>query len=288
MTVEDEVWLALNILRASHRDGGCQRAECAIASLYDEDLEEILHAIPHDNSARVKELEAKLATVVDCGQSSPEGDASEGEERRPRFNVGDRVVYDPEAQINTELDDYTALGVCTVTALDVEGYGQLLSFVDERGDMHDGWWADRFMAAPVQATTEDGEGDVTYFVAFRSATGYGYRVLLPRPRIVTAADVIALTDLLAADVGGDVVPLNWIELPPPLPKTAQARQVAFNKGGSSTEIRSTLSAIRVDRGDDPRVLSVSVPSAGGTPQTHPDRAAAGERADLPYLPRRAM
>jgi len=228
--------------------------------------------------------------VVGSGECLPDGVTSEIEGKEPRFKVGDRVVYDPEAQINRELEgDYSSLGVCTVMALDVEAYGQLLSFVDERGDAHDGWWADRFKVAPLEAAAEDGEGDVTYFVAFRSARGYGYRVLVPRPRIVTAADVIALTDLLATDVGGDVVPLNWIELPPPLPKTTQARQVSSHDSGSSTDIRPTLAPIRIDRVNDHRVLSASVASTNGTPQTHPVRAAtAGERRDLPYLPRRAI
>ena len=235
-------------------------------------------------------VSAAQMAVVGSGESSPDGVASESEEEEPRFEVGSRVVYDPEAQVNLELEgDYAGLGICTVTAWDAAAYGQLLSFVDEHGEMHDGWWADRFKAALIEATAEDGEDDVTYFVAFWSATGYGYRVLVPRPRIVTAADVIALTDQLATEVGGDVVPLNWIELPPPLPKTTRARQVAVNNSGSSTEIRSTLAPIRIDRGNDHRVLNVSVPSTGQTPQTHPVRAAApGERPDLPYLPRRAM
>ena len=182
-------------------------------------------------------------TVVGSSESSPAGVISESEEEEPRFEVGSRVVYDPEAEVNLELEgDYTSLGVCTVTGLDVAAHGQLLSFVDERGDIHDGWWADRFKVAPTEATAEGGEDDVTYFVAFRSAAGYGYRVLDPRARIVTAADVVALTDLLAADVGRDVVPLNWIELPPPLPRTTRARQVAVNNSGSSTEIRSTRRA----------------------------------------------
>ena len=227
--------------------------------------------------------------VVDSGESSPYGVTSESEEEGPRFKVGDRVVYDPAAQVNKELgEDYAGLGTCTVTALDVGAHGQLLSFVDESGDIHDGWWADRFKAAPIQAPAEDGPGDVSYFVAFRSTTGYGYRVLVRPSRIVTAADVIALTDLLASDVGGDVVPLNWIELPTPLPKTTQAGQVGLNNSDSLTEIRSTLPAIPIDRGIDHRVMSGSVPSTDGTPRMHPVRAAApGERPDLPYLPRRA-
>jgi hypothetical protein len=115
---------------------------------------------------------------IGSGESSPDRVTSESEEEEPPFKVGDRVVYDPGAQVNEELDDYSGLGVCTVTALDVAGYGQLLSFVDGSGDMHDGWWADRFKAAPIEATVEDEECEVTYFVAFRSATGYGYRVLV--------------------------------------------------------------------------------------------------------------
>ena len=235
-------------------------------------------------------VSAAHTAAVGSGESSPDGVASESGEDEPRFKVGSRVVYDPEAQVNLELEgDYAGLGICTVTAFDIAAHGQLLSFVDENGEMHDGWWADRFKAALLEETAEDGEGDVTYFVAFRSATGYGYRVLVPRRRIVTAADVLALTDLLATEVGGDVVPLNWIELPPPLPETTPARQVAVNTSGSSAEIRSTVAPIRVDRGNAHRVLNVSAPSTGQTPQTHPVRAAApGERPDLPYLPRRAM
>ena len=293
MTVEDEVWLALNRLRSSHRDDGCRRAECAIASLYDEDLEEILHAFPKSTTMRpvveaAEETPPVLAVVGTC-ESSTDGTESESEEIEPRFEVGSRVVYDPEAQVNLELGgDYASLGICTVTALDVAAYGQLLSFVDERGDLHDGWWAERFKAASPEATAEDGDSDVTYFVAFRSAAGYGYRVLGPHPRIVAAADVIALTDLLAADVGGDLVPLNWIELRPHPPSAVQTRQVGFGSSGSSTETRSTLAPIRIDRGHDHRVLNGSVPATGRTLQTDPVRAAASGTADLPYRPRRAM
>jgi hypothetical protein len=197
-------------------------------------------------------------------------------------------VYDAAAEVNEELDgDYAALGICTVTDVDEAADGQLLSFVDDRGDMHDGWWAERFKSATVEATAEPREGDVTYFVAFRSATGYGHRVLVPRPRITTAADVIALTDLLATDVGGDVVPLNWIELPT-VPKTTQERQVAATDSNSATEIRSTLAPIRIDRGNDQRVLSASVPTPGGAPEVPPARAAGpSDPQELPYLPRRA-
>lgn len=317
-TVDDEVWLALHSLRASHRDPGCQRAECAIASLSDQDLQEILSAIretvlddactERDAAAAeiatmrparsfegtgggVRDLVSPVQmTVVGTCESSPAGVISESEEEEPRFEVGSRVVYDPEAEVNLELEgDYASLGVCTVTELDVAAHGQLLSFVDERGDIHDGWWADRFKVAPTEATAEGGEDDVTYFVAFRSAAGYGYRVLDPRPRIVAAADVVALTDSLAADVGGDVVPLNWIELPLPLPMTTQARQVAVNHRGSSTEIQSTVAPIRIDPGHDRRVLNGSIPPTGRTLQTDPVQAAApGERPARTYLPRRAM
>jgi hypothetical protein len=199
------------------------------------------------------------------------------------------VVYDSEAEINEELGgDYARLGVCTVTELDGEAYRQLISFVDERGDMHDGWWADRFKAASSGAVAEDEEGDVTYFVAYRSAAGYGYRVLAPRPRIVTSADVTALTDLLATDIGGDVVPLNWIELPPPVPDPARDCPVGPSNSGYSTEIRSALAPIRIDRKKD-QVATVSAPTLPGTPQPQPVRAAApGQRPDVPYLPRRAM
>ncbi len=237
-----------------------------------------------------RETSPAQMTVVGSCEPSPAGAISESEEEEPRFEVGSRVVYDPEAEVNLELEgDYTSLGICTVTGLDVAAHGQLLSFVDERGDIHDGWWADRFTVAPTEATAEGGEGDVTYFVAFRSAAGYGYRVLDPRPRIVAAADVVAMTDLLAADVGGDVVPLNWIELPLPLPQTTQARQVAVNKCGSSDEIPTTRAPIRIDRGHDHGVLTGSLPSTGRTLQADPVRAAApSERLDLPYLPRRAM
>jgi hypothetical protein len=302
MTVEVEAWLALNDLRASHRDEGCRRAECALASLSDQDLEEILHAIPQHSAASVPER-AEIAagrralgvappavmTLVAGGESSPEATTKQSEGTEGRFKVGDRVVYDSEAEINEELGGaYARLGVCTVTELDGEAYRQLISFVDERGDMHDGWWADRFKAASTEATAEDEEGDVTYFVAYRSATGYGYRVLAPRPRIVTSADVTALTDLLATDIGGNVVPLNWIELPPPVPNAPHARPIGPGNGGLSTEIRSALAPIRVDRAKD-RVVSVSAPTVAGTPQPQPVRAAApGERPDVPYLPRRAM
>jgi hypothetical protein len=302
MTVEVEVWLALNNLRASHRDEGCRPAECALASLTDQELEEILHAIPPNSSASLKEpadiaagrpalgvVPPAVMTLLAGGESSPEAVTQQSEGTGGRFKVGDRVVYDSEAEINEELGgDYARLGVCTVTELDGEAYRQLISFVDEHGDMHDGWWADRFKAASTEAIVEDEEGDVTYFVAYRSAAGFGYRVLAPRQRIVTSADVTALTDLLATDIGGDVVPLNWIELPPPVLDTAQARQVGPHNSGFSTEIRSALAPpIRFDRKD--QVASVSARTMAGTPQPQPVRAAApGERPDVPYLPRRAM
>ena len=301
MTVEVEVWLALNNLRASHRDEGCRRAQCALASLSDQDLEEILHAIPQNSAASVGEpaemaagrpalgvVPPAVMTLVAGGGSSPKAATNQSEGTGGRFKVGDRVVYDFEAEINEELGgDYARLGVCTVTELDGEGYRQLMSFVDERGDMHDGWWSDRFRAASAEEVAEEEEGDVTYFVAYRSAAGYGYRVLAPRPRIVTSADVTALTDLLATDIGGDVVPLNWIELPAPVPDV-QARQVGPDNSGFATKIRSALAPIRFDSGKD-QVASVSAPTVARTSQPQPVRAAApGERADVPYLPRRAM
>jgi hypothetical protein len=294
MTVEGDVWLALNDLRAGHRDEGCPRAGCAIASLSDHDLEELLHAVSPDGSARMTEV-AEIAlmrpaipvAVADSGGSSPDGARSDGPRRARRFKVGDRVVYDSQSEINQELGgDYQRLGVCTVTALDGEDSGQLLSFVDERGDLHDGWWADRFKTAAEEATAEEREDDVTYFVAFQSATGYGYRVLAPRPRIVTAADVMAMTDLLATDVGGGVVPLNWIELPPPGPSTASVRPPGSDSSGPPPEIRSTPAPIRIDRGHS--VRNGSAPTAGA-PQTQPARAAGpSDHPEVPYLPRRAM
>jgi len=228
-------------------------------------------------------------TLVAGAESSPEATTQQSEGTGGRFKVGDRVVYDSEAEINEDLGgDYARLGVCTVTELDGEAYRQLISFVDERGDMHDGWWADRFKVASTKAFAEDDEDDVTYFVAYRSTAGYGYRVLAPRPRIFTSADVTALTDLLAADIGGDVVPLNWIELPPPDPDTAHARQVGPDNSGFSTDLRSALAPIRFDRGKD-QVASVAARTMAEAPQPQPVLAAAlGERPDVPYLPRRAM
>lgn len=294
MTGEGDVWLALNELRTGHRDEGCSRAGCVIASLSDCDLEEIFHAVVHDGSTRTTEL-AEVAlvrpavpvAVVGGGGSVPEGARSECPGEARRFKIGDRVVYDSESEINTELGgEYHRLGVCTVTALDGEESGQLLSFVDERGNLHDGWWADRFRAAAAQVTPEEREDDVTYFVAFRSAVGYGYRVLVLRSRIVTAADVIALTDLLATEVGSGVVPLNWIELPLPGPKTIAARPLETASSGPAPEIRSTLAPIRIDRGQP--VRNGSAPAAG-VPHTQPARTAGpGDRPEVPYLPRRAM
>jgi len=302
MTVEVEVWLALINLRASHRDEGCRRAECALGSLTDRELEEILRAIPQNSSASVNKpskiaagrpasrvVPAAIMNLVAGGESPPEATTQQSEGTSGRFRVGDRMVYDPEAEINEELGgDYSHLGLCTVTALDGEENRQLVSFVDVRGDVHDGWWADRFKAASTEPIVEDEEGHVVYFVAYRSAAGYGYRVLDPRPRIVTSADVTAVTDLLATDIGGDVVPLNWIELPPPAPDTAEARQIGPDRSGSSTDIRSALAPLRIGRGKD-HVASVSARTTAGTPQPQPVwTAALGQRSDVPYLPRRAM
>jgi hypothetical protein len=277
MSVEGDVWLALNDLRAGHREQGCSRTGCLIASLSDCDLEEIHRAVPQHGAARLTEP----AEIVVVRPAVPEPVGAR------RFKVGDRVVYDSECELNAELgEDYHRLGVCTVTGLEGEDSGQLLSFVDERGTLHDGWWADRFRAAAVAAPAEERENEVTYFVAFQSAAGYGYRVLLPRPRIVTAADVVALTDVLATDVGGSVVPLNWIELPNAGPGPASARPIGPAATGSTTDTRSTLAPIRIDRGHPLR--NGSGPTAG-TPQPQPAWAAGpGERPEVPYLPRRAM